>query len=110
MSRKILPFTVTFLKKAIDNYRKRLYNVIEVTEYGNERRDNMTRLERELQKKQLKPYIAIMAVLNCTEKTARKKLKKASGFTVSEAIKIINTYFKGEGLTVEELFVGNQAS
>lgn len=50
------------------------------------------------------PSKAIVAVLNCNEKTARNKLNSLVPFKLSEVILIMNTLFKQDGFTVQYLF------
>ena len=64
----------------------------------------LSNLRAELVRKNLTPEQAVREVLNCTDKTARAKLNGDSDFSLREAIKIMERYFKDDGFKYEELF------
>ena len=64
----------------------------------------LSNLRAELVRKNLVPEQAIREVLGCTDKTARAKLNGDSDFSLPEAIKIMNIYFKDDGFQYEILF------
>ncbi len=64
----------------------------------------LSNLRAELVRKDLTPEQAIREVLGCTDKTARAKLAGESDFSLPEAVKIMNRYFKDDGFQYEELF------
>jgi hypothetical protein len=64
----------------------------------------LNNLKAELVRKGYEPVQAVVAALECTEKTARNKLNGSSPVTVPEAVKIIERYFATEKLTIEFLF------
>jgi hypothetical protein len=61
-------------------------------------------LKGEIIKKGGNPVVAIMDALGCSEKTARNKLNGNSSFTVPEAIKVVNLYFKSDRFEYAWLF------
>lgn len=61
-------------------------------------------LMAEYARKNLKPHMAIMDVLGCSEKTARNKINGITPITVPEAVKIKETTFSNEGYTIDYLF------
>jgi len=62
-------------------------------------------LRGELVKKGKAPAKAIIEALGCAEKTARNKLNGETDFTVPEAIKIIDMYFKDDNIRIDQLFL-----
>ena len=61
-------------------------------------------LKAEFVRKGLDPVSSISSVLCCTDKTARNKIDGRTDFTVPEAIKIVDKYFKSDGYGFEYLF------
>ncbi len=59
-------------------------------------------LKAEFVRRGINPYEGIMAATGCSYGTARKKIKGASDFTVTEAGKITGKYFPD--LAVDYLF------
>ena len=64
----------------------------------------LNNLKAELIRKNIIPYKGIMQVLNCSEKTARNKIKGVTPITVPEAVKIIQTLFLNDNFSIEYLF------
>ncbi len=50
------------------------------------------------------PAEAIAPIIKCTPKTARNKLTETSPFTVPEAVKIIEHFFREDNFSIEYLF------
>ncbi len=61
-------------------------------------------LMAEYARKGVKPHLAVMEALKCSEKTARNKLKEITPITIPEAIKIRNFTFSNDGFSIEYLF------
>ena len=51
------------------------------------------------------PTEAIVSVLGCSSSVAARKLKGQSSFTVSEVVKITETYFTQKEYSIEYLFL-----
>ena len=64
----------------------------------------LSNLKAELVRKNLVPEAAVRNAIGCTDKTARAKLSGESDFTLTEAIKIVNSYFADCNFSYEELF------
>ena len=64
----------------------------------------LNNLKAELVRKSLVPEKASEAVLGCSPKTAKAKLNGNSEFTLSEAFKVVNSYFSYENFSYEFLF------
>lgn len=64
-------------------------------------------LKAEFTRKNIKPYIGVMKILECSERTARNKINEVTPITVPEAVKILKTTFKDDGFTVEYLFASD---
>lgn len=68
-------------------------------------------LQAELARKDyIPPYRAIMNALNCSEKTARNKIKGYSPITITEAIAIRQTYFEKDNFSLEYLFAETESA
>ncbi len=68
-------------------------------------------LKAEFVRKGLDPISSVSSVLCCADKTARNKIDGKTDFTVHEAIKIVNSYFKNDDFEISYLFadIGNSA-
>ncbi len=64
----------------------------------------LNNLKAELVRKNLVPERAVKTVLGCTAKTAKAKLNGESDFSISEAFKIVNSYFGDDNFSYEFLF------
>ena len=64
----------------------------------------LNNLKAELVRKGLTPEKAIEALLGCSSKTASAKLDGKSEFSVTEAIKVTNCFFKNDNFDFEFLF------
>lgn len=68
----------------------------------------LTNLMAELARKGYKTSAqaqAVSKVLGCTEKTARNKIEGKSAITVTEAVAIIQEFFRDDNFSIEYLFV-----
>lgn len=63
-------------------------------------------LKAEFERIGIKPHVGIMLAIDCSERTARNKLSGVSPFTLPEAVKICNKYFKRVKHPLETLFDG----
>ncbi len=64
----------------------------------------LSNLKAELVRKNLTPEKAIKDVLGCTYKTAKSKLNGDTDFSVTEAFKIVNSFFANDNFSYEFLF------
>lgn len=65
-------------------------------------------LRAELTRKNLNPEKAIEQTLGCTYKTACSKLKGDSDFTLTEALKVVDTFFKNDDFEMRDLFANER--
>lgn len=64
----------------------------------------LSNLKAEFVRKGIEPYKGVMSALGCAEKTARNRLNGVTPFTVPEAHKIMECYFKNDGFSIWYLF------
>lgn len=64
----------------------------------------LNNLKSEYTRKGIEPYKGIMNALDCSEKTAKKKLNGQKEITLLEALTIMRTDFNNDGLSIEYLF------
>ena len=68
----------------------------------------LNNLRAELIRKNLNPEKAVEQTLGCTYKTAKSKTNGESDFTISEAFKIVNTYFPNGEFDFSYLFANEK--
>ena len=70
----------------------------------------LNNLRAEFIRKNLNPEKAVEQTLNCTYKTAKSKTSGESDFSLTEAFKIMHTYFENDGFDIEYLFANEQTA
>ena len=70
----------------------------------------LSNLRAELTRKNLNPEKAIEQTLGCTYKTASSKLKGDSDFGLTEALKIVDTFFPDDKFEMKYLFANDTSA
>ena len=70
----------------------------------------LNNLRAELIRKNLNPEKAVEQTLNCTYKTAKSKTSGESDFSLTEAFKIMDTFFPDDQFDFKYLFMNEKTA